>query len=474
MAEQGRPAGQEPAPCDIMVTNGYVVTMDGSRRIFAPGAVAIAGRRIAAVGPEREIRARYRASRSFDAGGAVVHPGLIDPHLHIVHGSCRGVFSNPAVPQPVTFPDWKADVTPDDEHVATKLAALEMLRRGFTCFIEPGTVFDGDAVAGAAATVGVRGLLSGPYLWDQLELMEYMGGLRGGALFQRVPPDLDRCLAQLGRELDRNRNPDALVRGYVSVYGLGTASDRLLQAAKACADQAGVVFHQHEGYVPEASAEDRRRLGKPRIVHLEDLGVLGSNATLIHMSVMGEDEVAPVRRTGTSMVWCPIATMHLTMAKGVPCRLPGLYKQGVNIALGVDGAQDVTVGTAGLLAYHVAQGFGEPIAPEHVLEMQTVAAAQVAGMEAEIGSLEPGKRADLVIRGHGIESYPATNPVHQLMLTAGPGSAETVIVDGEVVLHAGTSTRLDERAVAEEAKTSVLRRLSRLGLSSGLGWQVTA
>jgi 5-methylthioadenosine/S-adenosylhomocysteine deaminase len=162
------------------------------------------------------------------------------------------------------------------------------------------------------------------------------------------------------------------------------------------------------------------------------------------------------------------------MAKGVPCRLPGLYKQGMNIALGVDGALDATVGTAGLLAYHVAQGFGDPIAPEHLLEMQTIAAARVAGMEAEIGSLEPGKRADLVIRGHAIETYPATNPVHQLVLTAGPGSVETVIVDGAVVLHGGTSTRLDDRAVAEEAKASVLVRLSRLGLSSGLGWSVAA
>jgi cytosine/adenosine deaminase-related metal-dependent hydrolase len=469
MAEQGRQAA-----CDILVTNGYVVTLDGARRVFAPGAVAIAGRRIVAVGPEREVRAAWRAQRTFDAQGAVVHPGLIDPHLHIVHGTCRGVYSNPAVQQPATFPDWKADVTPDDEHVATKLAALEMLRRGFTCFIEPGTVFDGDAVASAAETVGVRGLLSGPYLWDQIEIMEHMGGLRSRALFERARPDLDRCLQQLGRELHRNSDPDGLVRGFVSVYGLGTASDRLLKAAKACADEAGVAFHQHEGYVPAATAEDRRKLGRSRIVHLEDLGVLGANATLIHMSVMGEDEIEPVRRTGTSMVWCPIATIHITMAHGVPCRLPGLYKQGFNIALGLDGGLDATVGSAGFLAYHVAQGFGEGVTPEQLLEMQTIAPARVAGLEKEIGSLEPGKRADLVIRRQTIESYPATNPVHQLVLTAGPGSVETVIVDGQVVLQGGTSTRLDERAAAEEAKASVLRRLSRLGLSPGLGWSVAA
>src|SRR5579872_4516325 len=228
--------------CDILVTNGYVITVDPERRIFAPGAIAIRGRRIVAVGPDREIKAHYSATRTFDAQGAVVHPGFIDPHLHIVHGTSRGPFSNSAITakQPVNFADWKADVTPEDEHVATKLAALELLRRGFTCFVEPGTVFDGDAVASAAETVGVRGLLAAPYLWDDIEIMDELGRLGGPALFERAPPNLDHCLKQLGRELHRNSNPDALVRGYVAIYGLGTASDALLRAAKACADEAGV------------------------------------------------------------------------------------------------------------------------------------------------------------------------------------------------------------------------------------------
>jgi 5-methylthioadenosine/S-adenosylhomocysteine deaminase len=466
----------QPKRCDILVTNGYIVTIDASRRIFAPGAIAIVGRRIEAVGADRDMRARYHADRTLDAQGAVVHPGFIDPHLHIVHGTCRGVFSNSAIAdrQPATFADWKADVTPDDEHVATKLAALELLRRGFTCFVEPGTAFDGDAVASAAETIGVRGLLAGPYLWDQIEIMEHMGRLRSRALYDRAPPNLDRCLNQLGRELHRNRDENALVRGYVAVYGVGTASDALLRAAKACADEADVPFHQHEGYVPEATAADRQRLGKSRIVHLQDLGVLGHNATLIHMSVMADDDVSPVRDSGTSLVWCPAATLHITLARGIPCRLPGLYKAGVNVAVGVDGALDTPVGTAGALAYHIANGIGEAITPENVLEMQTIAAATVAGLSNETGSLEPGKRADLVIRGHGIESYPATNPVHQLALTVGPGTVDTVIVDGKVVLHAGISTQVDERAAADEAKASVLRRLSRLGLSPGIGWPVVA
>src|SRR5690606_13989843 len=145
-AEQRHSSGAEPGTCDILVRNGYVISMDAERRIFAPGAVAITGSRISAVGPERELSRRYRGRRVFDAGGAAVHPGFIDAHNHIVHGTCRGVFADAAKSGDlkVSFADWKADVTPEDEYVAAMLGGLEMLRNGFTMLIEPGSVFAPD------------------------------------------------------------------------------------------------------------------------------------------------------------------------------------------------------------------------------------------------------------------------------------------------------------------------------------------
>lgn len=462
--------------CDILITNGFVITMDDKRRIFSPGAVAIAGSRIVAVGPMRELEATYKASRTYDAGGNVVHPGFIDPHLHIVHGTCRGPFATAALAerQPVSFADWKADVTPDDENIATQLASLELLRSGFTCFVEPGSVFDCDAAAEGVEAVGIRALLAAPYLWDKVDIMEHMGGLGSDAIFNRAPAVLDHCLKQIDRELHRNRNVDSLARGYVAVYGIGTASDELLKAGKAAADEAGVAFHQHENYIPDATRADRKALGRGRIEHLADLGVLGSNATLVHMNIVADEEVEPLRQSGTSIVWCPTGTIHNTIAKGIPCRLPTLYKEGVNVAVGVDGALDSPVGSAGPTAYHVARGIGQPISPENVIEMQTICAAKAAGLAHELGSLVPGKRADLVIRRDTIETYPATNPVHQLALTAGPGSVETVMVNGEVVLQGGVATRVDQEAVSIAAKESVERRLSRLGLSAGIEWPVIA
>src|SRR5437667_5769688 len=196
--------------CDRLITNGTGITMDAGRRVLAKGAVAVTGRRISAVGPERSILPKYRARRMIDAGGGVVHPGFIDPHVHVVHGTCRGIFGDALgeAPRKVNFADWKADVRPREEHAAAVFAGLEMLHNGFTCFIEPGTVFDCDAVAAATEQVGLRGLLAGTYVWDQIEIMKQLGPLDSAPLYGRAPPTPERSLAELRQHRSRTQRPD--------------------------------------------------------------------------------------------------------------------------------------------------------------------------------------------------------------------------------------------------------------------------
>src|SRR5882757_6859550 len=148
--------------CDIVVTNGFVVTVDRERRVLEHGAVAIDGRRIAAVGPADEIAKAWKAR------------SVIDAHNHIVHTTCRGILDRYNASNKVSFADWKADVTSEDEHVSTQFSCLELLRHGFTLFIEPGTAFDNDAVAEAVESVGMRALLAGCYIWDQVDIMKHL------------------------------------------------------------------------------------------------------------------------------------------------------------------------------------------------------------------------------------------------------------------------------------------------------------
>lgn len=468
-----RERAKGPIPCDLLVRNGYVVSMDQKRRIFPNGSIAVEGRNIMAVGPDQEIAAGYVSRWTLDARGGVVHPGFIDAHNHVVHGTCRGIFTSAAasVNEPVTFADWKAGVTPGDENIATQLAGLEMLRHGFTTVIEPGTAFDIGAIAEGAEAVGIRVLVAGCYLWDRLDGMSHLSGLGSSKLYERAPPSLERCLDQLGSQL--HRNDGGRIHGYVAVYGLGTASDELLRAAKAIAVQAGVSFHQHEGYIPIATLADRERLGKSRIRHLAELGVLGPGSTLIHLNVLDDDDIQILADTGTTVVWCPLAYLQLGIAEAAPIRMPELRRRGVVVALGTDGALDCTIGDAGPMAYMLAQSVRTPITASDVLEMQTVNAARAAWLHGKIGSLEAGKRADIVIRHiDAAESFPAVNPVHQLALNCRAGTVDTVIVDGEVAFRNGRSTRVDEAVVHTGAKISVERRLARLDLKPRLEWPV--
>jgi len=473
-ARAGLTAGRTPrSSCDLLITNATVITMDGERRVLAAGAVAVAGRHIAAVGPERTVLKAYRARRTIDAGSGLVHPGFIDPHVHIVHGTCRGIFGDPLAEaqRAVNFADWKADVRPREEHAAAVFAGLEMLHNGFTCYIEPGTVFDCDAVAAATEQVGLRGLLAGTYVWDQIEIMSQLGALDSRILYERAPPKFERCLDEIGSQLRRNANPDALVRGFVMLYGTGTASDELERAASALARSASAPFHQHESYLPAAYRFDKERLGRSRVVHLNELGVLDGTATLIHMNVIEDDDVPVILGSGVNLIWCPFSYLRFGMSDRIPCRLPEMLRRGANVALAIDITTDASVGGAAAAAFLAAGNARAPMAPEHILEMQTVRAARVAGLEREIGSLEPGKRADIVIRSPlAPEAQPAVNPVQQLALLSRTGGVDTVIVDGRIVLRDGRSTRVDESKAYATVRRTVEQRMRRLGLSTSLAW----
>ena len=466
--------------CDFLVRNAYVISVDAERRVFSPGAVAVRGTRVAAVGPEREVieglGSGRRAARAIDARGAAVHPGFIDAHNHVVGAGCRGVFANEAddPASGVNYATWKADVTSEDEAAATTLTALQMLHAGYTGVVEAGTVFDTGAAADAAEAAGIRICLAEPYLWDDVTVMRELGSLESRALFARAPPDFARCVAELGGELHRNREPDGRQHGFVCIYGLGTASDELERRADELAREHGVVLHQHEAYEIASARAETERLGRSRIAHLDSLGVLHPGSTLVHMNVLTDEDVDIVSERGCSVVWCPIPHLAMGLAGKVECWMPELLRRGVNVTLGSDSARSSAFGDEALAAQLVAANAGEPLAPETILEMLTINAARAAGLGELTGSLELGKRADFVVTDPDApEAFPAANPVHQAVLTSrGQAHARTVVVNGEVVIDEGRSTRLDEGEACAAARASVRERIRRLNLGEAMRWPV--
>ncbi len=461
--------------CDILIHSGQIITMGPDRRIYRPGAVAITGSRIVEVGTDDELRGRFAARVTMDARGGIVHPGFIDAHNHIVHATCRGVFGSihKAGSSPVNFADWKAGVTGQDEAAAAAMAGLEMLQGGFTMFIEPGSLFSTGAGAVAVERVGLRALFAPRYLWDRREAFDAIPSLVSSSLIARAPADLDRSLRQMDAELYRNKDPEALIRGYIFVYGLGSASPDLLKAAHSCARDNGVPLHLHAGYVPKEAEIFRAMTGTSQLVHLQELGILDERTVIVHANALDEAEEAAARESGCQIVWCPTAFLSLGIGRDASFRMAERHRQGTRVSLGTDGAFDCAPARTMLAAHFVSQTYDDPISPAALLEMQTINAAAAAGMEAELGSLEPGKRADVVVRSaRAAEAYPVDNPLHMLALAMGTGSVDTVVVNGEVVFREGKSARVDEREVYRTVSGSVAARAGRLGIDLGPEWPV--
>ena len=458
----------QPQSCDLIIKDGCLLTMDASRTIVPRGAIAIKGHTIAACGLQAEIVRDWRATDVIDAKGAIVHPGCVDAHLHVNAQTCRGFFRGDASKGAAGGPnyaDWKATLTPEDEHAAVGLAAVEMLRHGITTFVEPGSAFEPDAVASATEQIGIRCTLAEPYLWDMTEVMQAIPGLASKALFARVPPERDRCLKLLGSQLHRNKDEDGITHGHVALYGEGSASDELFVAAKETADRAGVVLNSHIGFDLDLAAAMERNWRNPRFVHLAELGVLGPNTTWVHMNLIRDDEVDIVIQSGLSIVWCPLAYVSRGTPLRQPTRIPEMKKRGVNVALGTDSARQSSSGDAGFLALQLAGGAGHATVSEDIFEMMTLGGAQAAGLAHLIGSIEVGKRADIVIRSlDAAELMPSIDPVHQLVTVGHGPSADTVLVNGRVVLRGGRTTLADDAELFAKARASVDQVIKRLGL----------
>lgn len=438
-----------PDHADILITNAYLITMDPSRRVFQTGAIAIKNGRIIGIGADRVVATQFKADKSIDAAGSAVHPGFIDNHNHLCLHNMRWAY--PELPDPYHTPDPKAksywDLCADEiEYTGSKLASLEMARNGTTCFLEAGTLTTPDAGAKAIEDIGIRGILGDPFIFDVHEASVPM--------IERYPFDPQRAFNSLGSELHRNRHSDALVKGHVNLRGMASASAELELAAVALAQEHGVVLNQHQSYHPKDTSNDDQLRGSHPLVHFSEIGALKKHCTFAHMNIIRDDEVNPIVDSCMSVVWCPAASMLHGVGGTFHGRHAELYAQGVNVALGSDSSNWTTafdIGEQMVLAMLTARdktGQIGLITAEDVLTMATINGAKAAGLEKEIGSLEIGKRADLVIRHNNLpEAQPGIDPIRSFVLSTRSKSIDKVMVDGKLIIDKGQSTMTDEEEV---------------------------
>jgi 5-methylthioadenosine/S-adenosylhomocysteine deaminase len=467
-----------PTSVDILIRHAYVITMNDEGSLIRDGAVAIRGGRIVDVGDDRTVASRVAPQRTIDAHDAPVHPGLVETHLHASYQTFRGVV--PAQIREVdVFPTierhFYEEVTDEEEYLGCLLACLEMVRNGTTCFLEPGTVQTPAAVAEAAELVGIRAVIGDALILDQS--MDFAQGKdprsKDQPFIRRAPKNLDEALDRLGGELRRNEDPDALVRGHVAVLGLGTASESLLLEAKRRADEAGVVLNMHHAYSPADTDADRERYGTDPLLHLAAIGLLDRNVTLAHANHLTDAECEVLIESGASLAWAPAASMLWGHGGTLHGRHAELWRRGANMGLASDSANwsnDFDLFRQADLACLTARDAHQErtyLLAEDVLRMATRGGARAAGLEGEVGSIEVGKRADLVI--HTLdrpELRPVTDMLRNLIHASHSKSVCTVIIDGRVVLENGAFSQLDEPDLLDQIEDGAQRLLARMGVSA--------
>ena len=479
--------GRAPPEIDTIVRHAHIITLDDADTVFEDGALAIADGRIVDVGDDAAVTARNRAGRTIDARGAPVHPGFVECHMHASFQMFRGALPD-QLRETDAFDTFESvffnAVNDEEEYLSVVLSSMEMIRNGTTCFLEAGTVLEPSAAARAAERVGIRAVISDAFIWDQPQGMA-QGMVEGKAdgcdgcnaaarahpELRRAPHTREEALARMGGELHRNADRDALVTAHIAVLGLGTASETLMLEAKQRADSAGVVLNLHQSYSPADTEADRQRFGgTDPVVHLADIGFLDRNVTFGHGNHLTDAECEKILERGTSIAWAPAASMMWGHGGSIHGRHAELWRRGGNIGLGSDSANwsnDFDLfrqANLAVLAARDAHGDRTYLVAEDGMRMATRGGARAAGMEDRIGSIEVGKRADIVIHTlNRPEMIPTTNMMRNLFYSSRSKSVHTVIVNGKVVLENGAFVGIDEPDMLAHINEASMALLARMG-----------
>jgi 5-methylthioadenosine/S-adenosylhomocysteine deaminase len=448
----------------ILIEHGCVVTVDRDRRILRDGSVLVDGRDVVQVGPAHAIRPPRTPDRVIDARRALVLPGFVDTHVHLSEHVNRGLLLDD-VPVDRYLPDWLiplyAAITPEEERCSALLACVEMIRTGTTTFCEAGTLFDVAAVADAVEASGMRAIL-GRWTWD---LVEGPGRLR------QTTEDGLRANAAMLAEI--HGRAGGRIGAWPLLLGFGTCSEPLIRGAKALAEAHGVGW----GMMHLASHPSRRTADRVPLARLDALGVLEPGTKLSHMVYVDDADIDLLARRGVKVSHCPTAGLKHTKGLGAHGRFVEMLDRGVCVSLGGDSGNGSNHLDMLRMMYLVATVYKDSrldvsvMPPERVLEMATIRGAEALGLDREIGSIEPGKRADLVLYDLDCPEWrPLLNPLNNLVYAATGASVRTVLIDGRVVLDDGRLTTVDERAIYDRVEALAREQIARAGLRIESRW----
>jgi 5-methylthioadenosine/S-adenosylhomocysteine deaminase len=424
----------------LVVTNGTVVTMDGRGRVIANGAIAVDGADIVAVDTVDAIQRQYRGTETVDAGGQVVLPGLINTHTHAPMVLFRGLADDLALMEWLTkyiFPAEAKTVSPEFVRAGTRLAALEMIQSGTTTYTD--MYYFEEEIAKETKAAGLRGVL-------------------GQTVIQFPVADAKTPAEALARAeaFITAFKGDPLITPAVAPHAMYTLDGATLMAARNLSMRHGVptLIHVAETRDEVKIAQDQHKSSP--VGYLDGLGFLGAGVVAAHGVWVSEPEIAILKQRGVGVSHNPESNMKL--ASGT-APVPGYLSAGVAIGLGTDGAASnndldmfEAMRTASFL-HKLHTGDPQAVGARTALDMATMGGARALGMGDRVGSLEPGKRADLIVVSMAsARQTPMYDPISHLVYTTHGDDVRTTIVHGKVLMRDRKMLTLNEASVLSEAR----------------------
>jgi len=445
---------------------GWVVTVDRERRVITDGAIAIVDDRIAFVGKSSDLPSRFSAATVMDASDMLVLPGFVDTHVHNTQQLGRGLADECDVPKQLLgrLYGYESEMTSEDAYWAARMCHLELIRAGTTCFLDPSSYYPGET-ARAAGESGIRGIVSRT-AFDVHNTT--IGKMPSKTMFRETLAEaLERAEQTV---VAHNNTHDGRVRAWFALRILAGCSDDLCRGIRRLADKHGapIVMHASESY--DEIVGSRLSSGVSDVERLEKLGVLGPDMVMIHMGWASPREIHLAQKHGFKISYTPSTGQRLGMGDSDYGHFPEMSALGITVSLSCNSAMSsnyldmvrlMNLG-AGSMRSKRLNAFIFP--PEDMIEMATLNGAIAVGMQADIGSIEVGKKADLALFDTRRPDWrPILNPLSNLVHSS-RGGAHTVIVNGKVLMAAGKMRMIDEAETLAQCQRRGIAIARRSGL----------
>ena len=425
---------------DLLVRGGTIVTMDGARRVIEDGAIAVRGGRIVAVGTRAEIQSKYTARENLDATGKLIIPGLINGHTHVPMTLFRGLADDLDLNEWLTkyiFPAEAKNVTEDFVRTGTQLGLAEMIRGGTTTYCD--MYYFESAIAEETSRAGMRGLL-------------------GETVIDFPVADnktFEEALLYTERFVNRWKG-NALITPAIAPHAPYTVSEEHLKAWRALSDKTGAPLVIHVAETKKEVDDLLKSKGARPVDYLARIGFLNNRTVAAHVVFPSPEEIETLKRLGVGVVHNPQSNMKL--ASGV-APVPQMLKADLNLGLGTDGAasnNDLNMweemDTAAKL-HKVFSGDPKVVSALEAFELATLRGARALHMEREIGSLEAGKRADIVIVDRDdLNQTPLYNIYSHLVYATKADDVLSVIVEGRILMRDRKLLTLNEEEIKARAR----------------------